>query len=178
MSPVHCFERILQSVMRYNDAKLSWNNVCINIFIYIHTHKSDEEDLLSCYQKQNCEGLVLHPENMHTIFFQVKLWRPWSPAALWHENSTPSFPSPGCQPRGTFTVPWQGQAERPGAHDSGNNSRGYWNRKSCVIRVWESFCILLLAPTTWAKSLLLIQPPLYPSDISWRLLCLCWCSSQ
>lgn len=148
MSPVHCFERILHEI--------KWCKIelkqCVYKYIYIYTHKSDKEDLLRCYQKQNCEDLVLHHENMHTIFFQVKLWRPWSPAALWHENSTPSFPSPGRQPRGTFTVPWQSQAEGSGAHDSGNNSRGDWNRKSCVIRVWESFCILLSAPTTWAKS--------------------------
>lgn len=55
--------------MRYNDVKLSWNNVCVYIFIYLYTHESDEEDLLSCYQKQNCEGLVLHPENMYTWSF-------------------------------------------------------------------------------------------------------------
>lgn len=90
---------------------------------------------------------------MYTIFFQVKFWRPWNPAALWHENPTPSFPSPSCQPRGTFTDTWQGQAERPGAHDPGNNSRGHWNCKSSMIRVWESFSSRNSAFCFWPQQL-------------------------
>lgn len=96
---------------------------------------------------------IVKPENMYTIFCQVKFWRPWSPAVLWHENPTPSFPSPRCQPRGTFTVPWQGQAEGPGAHDSRNNSRGHWNRESCMIRVWESSSSRNFAFCFWPEQL-------------------------